>query len=94
MFAGLGALWGSTALALTAAPLTLSTAEVGLFGLVPVGDLGVREVLADETGDLGLLGGESSGAVERASRDGLADARNSRAVRSVNASAPIVANIS
>jgi len=34
MFAGFGALWGSIALPLTAAPLHLSTTEVGLFGLV------------------------------------------------------------
>src|ERR1700754_4553854 len=36
-------------------------------------DLGVREVLADETGDLGFLGGELTGGIERASRDGLAE---------------------
>jgi len=34
MFAGFGALWGSIALPLTAAPLNMSTTEVGLFGLV------------------------------------------------------------
>ncbi|GAA3066219.1 MFS transporter [Pseudonocardia yunnanensis] len=34
MFGGFGALWGSMALPLTAAPLNLSTTEVGLFGLV------------------------------------------------------------
>ena len=34
MFAGFGALWGSVALPLTAAPWHLSTTEVGLFGLV------------------------------------------------------------
>jgi predicted MFS family arabinose efflux permease len=34
MFAGFGALWGSIALPLTAAPWHLSTTEVGLFGLV------------------------------------------------------------
>ena len=34
MFGGLGALWGSIALPLTAAPWHLSTTEVGLFGLV------------------------------------------------------------
>src|SRR5690349_4223793 len=41
----------------------------------PGGDLGVREVLADETGDLGLLGGELSGGVERASWDERAGGR-------------------
>ena len=34
IFAGFGALWGSIALPLTAAPWHLSTTEVGLFGLV------------------------------------------------------------
>ncbi|HEX4360159.1 MAG TPA: MFS transporter [Pseudonocardia sp.] len=34
MFAGFGALWGSIALPLTAAPWHLSTSEIGLFGLV------------------------------------------------------------
>jgi predicted MFS family arabinose efflux permease len=34
MFAGFGALWGSLALPLTAAPWHLSTSEIGLFGLV------------------------------------------------------------
>jgi predicted MFS family arabinose efflux permease len=34
MFGGFGALWGSIALPLTAAPWHLSTTEVGLFGLV------------------------------------------------------------
>jgi predicted MFS family arabinose efflux permease len=34
MFGGFGALWGSVALPLTAAPWHLSTIEVGLFGLV------------------------------------------------------------
>jgi predicted MFS family arabinose efflux permease len=34
MFAGFGALWGSIALPLTAAPWHMSTTEVGLFGLV------------------------------------------------------------
>jgi predicted MFS family arabinose efflux permease len=36
VFAGFGALWGSIALPLTAAPWHLSTSEVGLFGLAGV----------------------------------------------------------
>ncbi|GAA1181413.1 MFS transporter [Pseudonocardia alaniniphila] len=36
VFAGFGALWGSVALPLTAAPWHLSTTEVGLFGLAGV----------------------------------------------------------
>ncbi len=53
MFAASGALWGSMALPLSAAPWYLSTTQLGLFGVVgAVGALGAAK--AGEWGDRGL----------------------------------------